>query len=130
MDDLCEFISEGGTLQKFLREAGLLYGMVYDWLTLDEARNARYQNALKARRANHEDQVIEGILGAAKADVRRAFNDDGVPLDPKDIPDDVAIGMAGYEYFENDKGAISRKIRMVDRTRNLELLGKTSALFK
>ena len=131
MSDLCIHISEGGTLHKYLRERSILYGMAFEWIMGDDARKSQYETAVKARRANHEDRVIAQILAASEADIRKVFDQDGEVLPPHEIPDEVAAGLASYEIVMDRKtGTKTFKTRLVDRTRNAELLGKTSALFK
>jgi len=131
MSDLCIFIAEGGTLQRYLRDRRILYGMAFDWIMGDDARKSQYETAVKARRANHEDRVIAQILSASEADIRKVFDADGEVLPPHQIPDEVAAGLSSYELVVDRKtGTKTYKTRLADRTRNAELLGKTSALFK
>lgn len=130
MDDLCEHISEGGTLLAFTKVSDLRYGMVHDWVTLDEARNARYSNAVRARDSNFRDRALDQIVAATGADIRHVFDAQGDVLSPNAIPDSVAPGVAAYEQVVSATGVTTYKVRMSDRTRNAELLGKTVAMFR
>lgn len=69
------------------------------------------------------DEVIRRLWKIVEADVRKAFNGDGVALPPSEIPDDLAVALAGLKIGEN----IEYKLN--DRLKALELLGKYHALF-
>jgi len=131
LNDLCIHLAEGGTLRTFCSNGKLQYLTVYQWVTLDEERNGIYQNALKARRQMLEDIVIDKLSSVVGADVRKGFNKlTGDPLPAHELPDEVAMALGGYEHTENDKGVVTRKMKMLDALRAAELMGKTSSMFR
>lgn len=69
------------------------------------------------------DKILTALARIAFADPRRLFDDAG-QINPKQIPDDLAEAVAGIE-----PGQHGTKIRMNDRLKALELLGRYKALF-
>ena len=69
------------------------------------------------------DRILTGLARIAFADPRRSFDDDG-QIDPKKIPGDLADAVAGIE-----PGQHGTKIKLADRLKALELLGRYKSLF-
>lgn len=87
-----------------------------------EARRERAE-----RTAITQDSVVQGLARIAFSDVRDLFDDDGYPLPPNRLPDQVRGAVASITIGENHR---SMRIRMCDKLRALELLGKHFGLFK
>jgi len=83
------------------------------------------------------DQVIIELKKIAFLDIRGAFTEQGMLKDLSDIPEDIAHAMAGIEVMElydgrgNDREKIgyTKKIKLCDKVRALELLGKHLKMF-
>ena len=83
------------------------------------------------------DEVINELKKIAFLDVRGAFTEQGMLRDLSDIPDDVAHAIAGIEVnelyegsgAEREKAGYTKKIKLSDKVRSLELLGKHLKLF-
>lgn len=130
MDFLCEEIAEGATLAEITHKEDLKYKIIYDWIVGDEERRGRYENALQARGNFMKDTVLTQIRQAATATLMDALDSDGEPLPPGKMPDAIRPAIAGYEITTDARtGNVSKKIKLVDKTRNAELLGKTQAMF-
>jgi len=91
----------------------------------------------KQRTLIDADDVINELKKIAFLDIRGAFTDQGMLRDLSDIPSDVAHAMAGIEVMElydgrgNDREKIgyTKKIRLSDKVRALEMLGKHLNIF-
>lgn len=70
------------------------------------------------------DQVINALARIANIDPRRMYDERGVMIPPSNLPDDIAMAVAGIEH--GDKGI---KIKLNDRLKALELLGRHLAMF-
>jgi phage terminase small subunit len=67
--------------------------------------------------------VLERLKKIVEADPRKAFGPDGRALLPTELPDELAIAIAGIEVGD------TTKIRLVDRLKALELIGKHIGMF-
>lgn len=83
------------------------------------------------------DSVLAELSRIGYADIRPLFKDDGTIKDPKDWPDDLARAVASFEVqetFEMLDGqriwtGYLKKIKIWDKPKSLELLGKNQKLF-
>ena len=84
-----------------------------------------------------KEMVIEGLLGIAKADVRKLFNKDGSLKDISELPTKLAMSIAGveindlYDGVGADRVKIgeTKTVKLPDKVRAWELLGKTMKMF-
>lgn len=89
------------------------------------------------RTAITADLVLQELLKVAKSDLRKLFDDSGKLLSVDEWPDDVALAVSSVEVEElfdghgKDKTHIgyTKKLRLWDKIRSLELLGKHLKLF-
>lgn len=134
MAQICGRIVSGpGTLVDVCREFGdLHYGSVNEWIQGDEHRRKMYKDALDVRKEHAHEHVIRELMIWIKADITKAFNDDGSMKALKDIPEDVRKFIAGVEIEELFAGTgknkieigILRKVKFFDKGRGLELMAK------
>lgn len=83
------------------------------------------------------DTVLVELLKIAKSDIRKLFDENGVLKNPKDFPDDMAGSVASMVVEETWEGygeqrqmtGYLRKVKLWDKPRALELLGRHLALF-
>lgn len=83
------------------------------------------------------DRVLQELALVAFADIGRAFGKDGGLLPLLDMPEEVRRALAGVEVDELFEGrgderqqvGVTRKIKMNDKLRGLEMLGKHLRLF-
>jgi phage terminase small subunit len=79
-----------------------------------------------------EQRVIAELSRIAFADLGDAYDDDGSLLKPRKIPEELRRAMTGidvdeiWEGYGDDRTQIgeTKKLRLADKTRALELLGK------
>lgn len=130
MDDLCEDLADGKTLAEITRELDIKYMMVFNWITGDDARRERYELAMKARGHFFKEKVLSQLRSSMDANLTDVLDDDGDVKTPDQIPDAIKPAITGYEATTDGRtGAVTRKIKLADKTRNAELLGKTQAMF-
>ena len=76
------------------------------------------------------DRVMQELARIALVDVRKLFDDEGNPLDISCIDDDTAAAISGLDVTkESDIDVYVKKIRMADKLRALELLGRHLGMF-
>lgn len=101
---------------------------------------ARINELMDARQKRTEitsDVVLQEILLLAKTDLSRAYDDNGKLLPIKEIPEDIRRAIAGVKVFEEFEGfgkdrvkiGEVRELKLWDKPRALELLGKHLKLF-
>lgn len=74
------------------------------------------------------DMVLKALLDIAKADLADAYDDEGGMLSVKQMPKKFRNALAGAEETLTQNG-LSRKIKLNDRIKALELLGRHLKLF-
>lgn len=82
------------------------------------------------------DHVIEQLRRIAFSDIANAYNDDGSLKHPKDMDEETRAAVQGIEIDEIKVGrerikiGETKKLKMLDRTKAAELLGKSFGIFK
>lgn len=95
------------------------------------------QKKIEKRTEVTQDMVINELAKIAFLDIRKLYNDDGGLKNIQDIDDDTARTIASMESLEEFDGygedreqiGITRKVKLLDKTKALELLGKHLGLF-
>lgn len=129
MDDLCEFVSDGGTFSEWCKHHGLIYKHAHAWLTTDLTIQEQYNAAITARESALSDTVLAGVRETATLDPRTLFDKDGNLLPIHEMPDAAARSITGFEVVEEIKngkptGGYLTKVKYTPRHQGLELLGK------
>ena len=104
---------------------------------ISEARAAKSEE-LTAEYDISARWVLQELAKIARCDPRKFFNKDGSPKDITSLDDETAAGVTGFdvvELFDGSQGdqkhviGLTKKIKMSDRIRALELLGIHQAAF-
>ena len=133
LDDLCDFITDRGTLAEWCRKKDLRYAPTYNWLYDVDVpeRLERYTRAMEARQHALSDVVIGGLRDIAAADVRKLYDDKGKLLDIPKLGDDMAGVVSEISEEEDARtGNIKRKVKMESRKGGHELLGRALGLYR
>jgi phage terminase small subunit len=102
-------------------------------------RNAQVADAIEkamaersARTQISADRVICELAKIAFFDVRNALNDDGSIKSLSELDTDTAAVFASFDLVEwaGEQGGVMHKIRLTDKLRALELLGKHLGMFR
>ena len=75
------------------------------------------------------DTVLKELLLLAKSDVKEIFDENGNLKAVHEIPEDVRRAIAGVETFVDKDGDITKKIKLWDKPKALEMLGRHLKLF-
>jgi len=103
-----------------------------------QAEIRRQMDARAARVECNADTVLRELLRLATVDIGDAFDEFGRLRPIQDIPEDVRRALAGIDSYEEFAGrgedrervGETKKIRLVDKIRALELLGKHLGMFR
>lgn len=93
---------------------------------------------LKKRITVTQEDVINQLARIAFGDIRKLYNENGGLKDIQNIDDDTAPIIAGIETTEEFDGygqdreqiGYTKKIKMADKTKALDLLGKYFGIYK
>lgn len=96
------------------------------------ARVAALQQAISAAALMEKQEWLERVTKIARADVRKMFDQHGNPVEIPDLDSNEAAAVAGFEFYEEFEGTegerkavgVTKKYKLVDRIRALELVGK------
>lgn len=92
---------------------------------------AAAQRARAERTKLSQDRVIEELAAIAFSDIRKMFDVTGKLLPPHDLPDDVAAAVASLVIqTPHDVGGVGVRVRLSDKLRALEMLGRHLGMFK
>ncbi len=130
-EDICDTISDGGTLSDIAREMGANFRWLYSWINDPEfpERSEAYVVAENARDALAKEDVIGQIHRLSNMDIREAFGENGNLLPIGKIPVHIAKGIASIDTTIDDRGVETKKLRFVDRGQMLALGGRRQRLF-
>lgn len=127
---ICDFVSEK-TLAEFCKTNDYRYRQVRDWLFADEERATSYAGALETRDCYYSDRVQQIVRDIADVDVRDMYDKDGQLLAVKDLPADVARSVQAFdESYNPETGTTTKKLKLNDRLRGADMLGKSVGMFK
>lgn len=76
-----------------------------------------------------KERVLEEIARNAFLDPRRLYDNNGNIRPITDLDEDVARAISGVEVQSDQMGAVTKKIKVNDKSKNLEMLAKYLRLF-
>lgn len=138
-EEVCLSVSEGSSLITICNDRVISYGKAINWIYEDECvggRKEKYERALVARGEYMAQRVLLELNRCGFSDKRKLYNDDGSLKAVSDLDDDVAACIAGIEVedakYDKDgeeiKG-VTRKVKVVDKLKAIELYGKNLKMF-
>lgn len=85
-----------------------------------------------------QDKVLKELAKIAFGDIRKLYTENGALRNIIDLEDDIAGAISGVETFEEYEGrgpdreyiGDTKKVKMIDKTKALELIGKHLGMFK
>lgn len=132
---LSEHISSGGTLQEFAKSWGVPYRTLSAWINDDDNRRELYLTAITLRDEYLSDIVIRQLRSMCDANISGAFDEDNNMLPVKEMPVDVQRSILAVQVDESYTSVVTgittttKKIRLVDPAKAVELLGKYRKMF-
>lgn len=135
---ICDNVVEGGSLVSLAKLWQVRYSDLIRWVRADSSRNQAYEQALKDRDEWTKETLLIELRMLTVSDLREAFDDSGKLKHPKEWPDSFAKVVGSLEVFEEFMGTgedrqyigDTKKLKMWDKLKAIELIGKTIAAFK
>lgn len=127
-------ISSGGSLIDLCKTWDVLYCDVYEWIRSDKTRSLIYDNAMAARDEWFKQEILGLARECAGVDPVDLFKADGTVKDIQDIPPKARLAITGIDVAElyDQEGqqiGVIKKIRLSDRLKAAEMLGKYLSMF-
>lgn len=96
------------------------------------------QEEIEKRTKITQDRVLKELAKIAFGDIRKLYTDNGALRSIVDLEDDIAGAISGVETYEEYEGrgedrehvGDTKKVKMLDKTKALELIGKHLGMFK
>lgn len=137
IETICINVTEGGSLVSLAKLWQVPYSKLLKWVRADATRNQAYEQALKDRDEWTKETMLLELRTLSMSDLREAFDDSGKLKHPKEWPDSFAKVVGSLEVFEEFQGfgdnreyiGDTKKLKMWDKLKAIELIGKTIAAF-
>ena len=137
-------IANGGDLPDLCITWDVRYADIMRWVMSDNKRRESYNKAIQSQADFTQARILQELRAVAFFDVREIFNEDGTLKHPTEWPKNAAQVIAGidtsdlWDYVEDEDGTsgkrkekvgLARKIKLNDKLKALEMLGKNLRMF-
>lgn len=137
MDIMCSFVASGGTLVHFARLWDIRYPDIMKWIRSDSIRAKRYDDAIKDRNEYTIETILQELRDIALFDIRDLYDNNNNLKPVHQWPRHTASVVSSVETDEIFEGrgeeremiGLTKKIKLWDKLKAIEQLGKTQALF-
>lgn len=136
MNKFYEILANGGNLIDWCKSTGERYSDVMNWIQEDPDRLKRYEKALECRGEYLFHRIMKEFEAIGFSDTRDLYDEQGNLKPPSEWPDSVAGAISGVDTtvakYDKDGELIepeTKKIRLYDKLRALELMGKNLKMF-
>ena len=137
MTEICDHMANGGSMIDKCKAWNVPYGRIMTWINSDTERAEQYSKSLVAQMYWAIDRVLKELNHIGTVDLSGAYDGHGKLKDIQDIPEDIRRCIAGVETDEiwdgvgKDRECIghTKKIKLFDKIKALELIGKKFAMF-
>ena len=138
MQQICDNVASGGSVPAIAKILNVSSCNITRWIRADAERSKQYDVALRDRDEWEHEQILHQLRSIANFDIRSLFNDDGQIRPISEWPDDASVAIGGievadlFEGFGKDREQVghTKKIKLIDRLKALELSGKRMTMFK
>lgn len=125
-----DHVANGGSLIDLCKLLEIKYSRVIEWIYSDPLKAETYERAMKAR----GEWAIQSILNELKiiglANLSEAYDPDGNLLPPSEWPPAISKSIQAVETTHDADGNTVTRVKLWDKLKALELLGKNFRLFK
>jgi len=129
MDQVCTHVAQGGSLIDLCEGWDVVYGKIVGWINKDDGRKDLYNQALQDRNEWVKETILHQLREIANVDIRSLFDDRGNLKPVHQWDKDVAKAVAGIDVQVDKEGDITKKLKMNDKLKAIELIGKTMSMF-
>ena len=139
MPDVIDRLANGEMVLSLCQSLGIKYSELLGYVTADSVRSAHFTAAVKAGEGWLIQRLSQELHNIGLHDISQALRPDGTVKDIADIPEGLRRTIAGIEVEElyewdaeaKEKVYVGRvkKIKLIDKTKAIEMLGKKLDMF-
>lgn len=129
LQSIFDHIASGGSVIALCRTLDVKYASLLQWIHNSPEREEKYNLALSARKEWAIERVLQEVQLLGVVDIRKAYTAGGQLLPVEQMPDEIARAITSVDVSEDEDGNISSRIKLVDKLKALELLGKQVGMF-
>jgi hypothetical protein len=117
-------VANGGSLIDLCELWSVSYVLILRWIYDEESRTKKYNQALESRNEWAVQRLLDEIRAVSFADIRLVLDAGGKVLPLDKWPTGVARAVAGLDINDGPDGSVVKKIKMYDKLKALEMLGR------
>lgn len=137
IDIMCNFVANGGTLVNFAKLWDVRFSDIMKWIRSDKSRTEQYEAAIKDRNEFTVETILQELRNISTFDIRSIYDDSGCLKPVSEWPAHISSSISSIESNEIFKGngddrelvGMMKRVKMFDKTKAIEQLGKTQKLF-
>lgn len=137
LDTIEAHISNGGSLIDLCETWGVRYSDIVKWLNTDDKRKKLFLSALDARAEWAVQRILAELNSIAFTDITKIFDENHELLPPDKWPKSISRAVAAidvselFDYEDNQKIKVGnlKKVKLYDKTKAIELLGRDLGRF-
>lgn len=126
LEDICSFVSDGGTVAAYCSNNRLSYRHVRGWFKENEHRTSKLTDARSARDELRAQYLMSMVTEIASFDPSQIFDDAGNMLPVQQWPQSARAALGAYE---TDKLG-QPKVKFVNRLDAAKMAGRELGIFK
>jgi hypothetical protein len=137
METIFEHVANGGSTLDLAEAWGIRYSELCLFVNQDKGRTEMLKEAYQARNEWMREKILREVQRLATTDIRELYTDDGILKPISEWPADVAAAVSSFEtdeiYEKVGRESVHvgdrKKLRLSDKLKALELLGKGQGMF-
>lgn len=127
IDEICEFVSNGGTLASYCKDHDLPFGEIRKWVRASDIRSSMYTEAISAREDHLAQLLCSFVYEIVKFDPGLVYNEDGTIKPVHQWPAGARAALMQMDV-DTKSGKLS-KVKFEGRLAAIKLLGSTIGMF-
>lgn len=137
IEEIFQHLANGGSLIAWCEVKKIRYSDILWWMNIDPERKKKLEEGLDAQQQWAVHRLLQELRSISFIDIRKIFDDDHALKPVKEWPPEVAAAIAGidvdelYDYEDGKRIKVgkTKKLKMFDKLKALEMLGKDLGRF-
>lgn len=129
LERILEHVANGGSLVTLCKHWAVSYRKVMNWINKQPDGKRLYQEALDQRLEWADEMVLSGLQEHSQANIKDLFDQNGEPLAPHELPDEIAQSVDSIKiterHTESGDRIVTRDYKLVDKLKAKDMLNRT-----
>jgi len=126
IDEICNYVADGGTLAKFCRDRKMPYGDVRRFVKDNKYNLDKLEDAEEARDEWAKQMICDMVMEIARFDPRSVLDADGNVLPMQKWPPEARVAVSEIEVLP---GTSAIKVKFTPRLKAIDTIGKTLGMY-